>query len=510
VNRFVARGLQLAFFAAALEICLYQGPTTRAFNQDNQIYFFISERVASGVPPHVSLVDHKNALSSILSGAAIYAGRRLGVDDVLSARVLSMTVAAATVASVWALATELAGTWLAGTAAAFVMLNFVDFFMQGTMGVRPKVFMAFFMVWALLAFVRNRPARAGLWATASFLCWQPALLVLGSIGLASLVARDRIARTARVVAGAALAMLAYEGYFAAYGALGEQLTQSLRMPADLTGYKVDPLLESLGFVVRMGLWRNDAIWVFPAAFLAALVLAWIGVLVRPTRTWALVRERYGWQAMVIVSTTALAFTLFNHQAYPDMFFLQPLIAVICGAVVGRLAEAIGPPPLPRRLVAYAVAGAFGVACSWLVYQRVNYFGGDGGANAMGLAYQRALSREVVKLRDQYGPVWAIGCPHLLAFQRMENFSQFSLLIDPKVRSYLLSQTGGQPYYPRKDGQLPAVILTARGGERKVIPWLPRYYRRLPRQDFEQTGVRVWIYGRLFQKGASDGARGARP
>jgi hypothetical protein len=478
------------FFVAGLYLCWGHGPRVKPFNQDNQIYFFMAERAAAGVPPHVSLVDHKNSLSTILSGWAIRAGRVVGLDDVMGARVLSMTMAAGTVAGVWLLTLELTGSVPSAVLAAVVMLTFVDFFMQGAMGVRPKIFMAFFLVFALVAFARRRRVTSGVLATASFLCWQPALLVLGSLGAATLVESDRWRKTGRLVAGTVLAMLAYEAYFVAHGALADQLYQNWRMPADIAAYKVDSFKDSIHFVFRVGLWRKDYEWVFSTTFMASLVLAWLWLAVRSRATWRYFREHPVWPATLSCATTALAFTLFNHQAYPDMFFLHPLIAVSCGVVAGGVVEFVGGRARsPRRLLGWALTVAMVAAIVPLLVVRLNYFGGN---TRLKLQDQIALAGEVAKLAAKYGPVWAIGCPHLLAFNHMDNQTPYGLLIDPKVRAHIAQLTDGKPYYPLKDGKMPGVILTARGGERKVIPWLPRYYEELPRPDFKSQGIHVWL------------------
>ena len=478
------------FFAAGLFLCWQHGPRVKPINQDNQIYFFMAERAASGVPPHVSLVDHKNALSSILSGWAIRAGRKVGIgEDVFSARLLSMATAAATVAAVWALALELSGSLLAAHLAGLVMLTFVDFFMQGTMGVRPKTFMTFFMVRALVSFARDRRFWSGAWATCAFLCWQPALLVLGSVGAASLIDARRWRKVDRILAGAFIAMVAYEGYFLFHGALREQLFQSWAMPADIAAYRMKPLSDAFTFILRMGLWRKDYVWVFPAVFLLGLALTWLCLLIRPRKVMQYFREHPVWPGTVLCATTALAFTLVNQQAYPDMFFLQPLIAVAFGTLVGGVAEFLGPGYVPRRLVAWALTAVVAVGITQLLMERLNYFNGN---VRLRLQNQYALGYEVKKLVREHGPAWAIGCPHLLAFMHMDNQSPFGLLIDPKVRAYALATAKGKPFYPLKDGKMPKVILVSRGGERKVIPWLPRYYEAATRPDFKSQGIGVWI------------------
>ena len=86
----------LAFFVlslvATMTIAFCYGVIDLPLLKDNQHYFYMSERVASGVSPHKSHFDPKHALSMLLTGAAIFAGRALGIADLTSARFLSLVV----------------------------------------------------------------------------------------------------------------------------------------------------------------------------------------------------------------------------------------------------------------------------------------------------------------------------------------------------------------------------------------------------------------------------------
>jgi len=477
------------FFVAGLAICLVQDPQRRPFAADNQIYYFISERVASGIPPHASLVDHKNALGAMLSGAGIRVGRAVGVDDVMAARAVSILVAAATVALVWTVVEAVSGSLIAAHLGASVMLVFGDYFQQAGQGVRPKVFMAFFMVLALAAFVRGKPARAGVWAAATFLCWQPALLIVACLGLVTLLAPGSWAATVRLGAGAIAAFLVYEAYFLRHGILGEQLYQVYVMSTEEeAAYPIKPFFESVRFIIGMGLWRQDWSRTFTVVFLGSMVASAAAALVLPRRMWTWLRARPELAAVLACAWAALAFTMINHQAYPDMFFLYPYVAIASGLVFGTAIEAI-PGPAWTTALRWGLATACAVAILNVAWARRTMFHVRRG----GLADQYALARQVDMLRDHHGSIWAIGCPHLLALNRQGNVSRFGLVIDPNVRTYMRRTGTNGVFRPRDErGELPGVILVSRGGERRVIPWLPHYYRAIDNESFRRQGVRIWL------------------
>ena len=85
-----ARLFGLLAFLLGVVACLTRDPADLPLTLDNQQYFFIAERAASGVPPHVSLFDSKHQAGMLLSAAAIRVGRGLGLGDVHAARVASI------------------------------------------------------------------------------------------------------------------------------------------------------------------------------------------------------------------------------------------------------------------------------------------------------------------------------------------------------------------------------------------------------------------------------------
>jgi hypothetical protein len=476
-------------FALGLWICRVYGPFGRAITIDNQLYFFVAERVAAGLPPHLSLIDHKHQLSAMLSGWSMWLGRGVGVDDVASIRILSMVLAATLPAALWAVAMRLTRRPMVAHITAFVALSFDDFFAQASMGVRPQLFMAVFLGYSFAALGARRHFAAGAAAIASFLCWQPALVVFASSCVAIALERSSKRALARYVAGGLAVFLLYEGYFWWHGALREQLFQSYVMPSELGGYKYESLWDGIVFVLRDGRWGAGWLVVFPAVYLAMLSLLVLEPVVRWRSFWERLRGDALPGALTGTAVLALVFTLIDHQAYPDRYFLQPFIALANGLAWGLpaswICERVGRS---SRFAANAslVVFVLGVVC--FASDTRTSFPAERGLT---LTKQRQLANRVAALRRRYGPVWAVGCAHLLALRRTGNYDFVGLVIDPKVRHYMTSMAGEDGYRPR-NGKMPMVLLTSRGGEGIAFPWLRREYWPVPDDEFAAQGIRVWL------------------
>jgi hypothetical protein len=487
---------RFAPYVTLFALGLWQGwigdPVRRAITLDNQCYVYVAERVAAGVPPYVSFVDHKHALSAMLSGWAMLVGRAFDADDVYSARVLSVLLAATLPAALWMVALRLTRRPIVAHVTGFLALCFSDFFAQAAMGFRPQLFMAVFMVYSFAALGARRHAIAGAAAIASFLCWQPALVVFASSCVAIALERSSRRALARyAVAGLAVCLL-YESYFWYHGALRDQLFQSYVLPSNLAGYEYKPLWDGIEFILRDGVWSAGWWYLVPMVYLATLAVVVLEPLVRWRAVWARLRADALPGALSAVAVSSFAFTLLDHQSFPDRYFLQPFIALANGLTWGLplawLCEAVVGADQRGRGARVVSAAVFATA----TYLTVTHPPIVSSAEPpVTLAKQRELANRTAALRRQYGPLWAIGCPHLLALRRTANYDSISLVIDPKVRDYMKSMAGEDGYRPRS-GTMPVVMLTSRGGEGIAFPWLRREYWPVRDQAFEAQDIHAWL------------------
>jgi hypothetical protein len=480
-------GFVLAFFVAGVWACSVFEPARLPFSADNQTFYFIAERAASGVPPHASLVNHKLALSMMMSGGAISLGRLLGVDDVSAARILSIALAAATVPLVWALTLQLTRTRLAAVLAGAVMLTFSDYFKQGAMGVRPQLFATFFLLLALVSCANRKAFRSGLFAGASFLCWQPAATVALAVAVAAAVNRDDRRALAWVCCGGAVAFLGYESYFLVNGLLGEQLYQSFAMGLDTSAHKTPSWRDALRFVVFLEEIGRSRGYLFAAGFVAVLAWGWLRVALSPREAWDRLRARPGLLAAALTAHLAVAFTFVDFQAFPDRFVILPFYAVASGFVLALLIAAFS------RLPSQYIRAAIAVLTVWLLVEPGLQQRLSTSERTRSLQTQRELAAALDELEGEHGPVWAIGCVHLLGLARRANFDRYGVLIDPRVRASMQRETRSDTRgYRPTSGKMPGVVLTSRHGARRALPWLSREYRPVENREFAQQRITVWI------------------
>lgn len=528
----------LGFSVATLLICLkLYNAWTLPILVDNQHYFYIAERAAAGIPPHVSNFDPKNHLSTLLTALAMTVGRWFGALDAYSSRVLSLTVTAAAVGLAWLVARRLTGSVLAGTLAGLAFIAFGEFLYHGAMGAQPKVFLAFFLLASIHALASRKPFLTGLFAAMAFLCWQPALLLVAAAApavwlagprltrLSDALRRERRCALARFLIGVVTPVLAYELYYVAHGALSEQLFQTYEFPARFMADRAggwrgfeeswDKLVDSWSRWFRF---RVAAIAYLAGLSLSVLMAAaWLigapWTLVRPrvpappqraaaarvrACRWPkwfrgglglFLRRQPAWIYVFLAAVGASAFTFRNHQGGPDLFFVLPFVALACGAgpvALGRLLF----PGYTRLL---AVVGCLFLATRTLqvIPARAEFYREDVIERNM-----RFTLEDQYRLAERLKPwiiegrgVYLTGCTHLLAFIHADNFVPYGLLFI-KMEDYLTKHV--QPYYLERDGKLPELIFVDRDPFDEFQRFVVREYREVTARDFNFQRIKVFV------------------
>lgn len=456
--------------AAALGVCFLYDVPGRPVLADNQIFFFLSQRASEGVPPHVSIADPKTQASVLVNAAAMALGRSAGMAELLSFRLVSVVVVVMAVVFAFLLAGQLVGagreeggdpdgvsswTLIAGLFAVAGMFTVDGLFLEGASGGRPHVFVAGFAMLAHFLLARRREVAAGAAAAFAFLCWQPSAVVLGALGLALLLSRDRpILRALRLTGGAFVVVLLYESYFVLHGVLALQLDQEFVLPLGSI-HKVTALADSVWFVLTDARpWRTTP-RLLPALFLVALAVTWTSALLRPRRTLVTLRENPATSAFWIAVHVAFPFTVYEHQAHPDLLLVQPYYAVAVAVVTTGLLRGLQRRVGTARVLwlawgTAALAAAYGVDAA---HGGARSFGRSGGS----LAEQKLAADALSFYREQHGSVWVLGSVHLLALEGEENWTGIGFFWDDLDR-----RIDTKNWRPLRDGRMPEVIVAGRG------------------------------------------------
>lgn len=479
------RRWRVAWALATALACLAAGAWTRPVTGDNQVYFFVAERAAAGVPPHVSLVDSKSQLSSLLVAAGMVVGRKVGLDDVRSGRVVSIACAGAAVALIAELGLVVSGVQAGAHLAALALLTSRGFVKHAAIGTNPKIFLITFVVLAHLLCVRRRWGAAGLAACAAFLCWQPGLAVVAAIGAEALVVVGGGPVAALAAGAGALAgFAAYQLYYAAYGAVAEQLRQCYVMTlGSVHGARsMHRAALALWFVMSDAGRRHGSLWLAPVAWFASLLLGTWALLAKPSATVRSLRERPGMISLVLASVVVTAFTLYDHQGLPDLFLPAPYFALATAwlgvSAADRAAAVSGLPRLRAALAALIAAVLIGQALGDGIVVR---------EGARTLDDQSQVGAATARYIDQYDGVWVYRSVHLLGFAHADNWIPYATLYDDIETRFPI-----RGFRPLREGRMPEVILCRKGRVPGGRGYLREEYQQAADPVLAREDVRVYV------------------
>lgn len=387
---------------------------------DLGVFTYGGIQVADGIPPYVGIFNSVGPLADLLPGAAIWAGRHVGLDAVLAARLLFTVLAAACCALVHALAREVLRSRAGGLVAVVTFLAFREFLVLASDGPREKTTMVLFLLCALLLVVRRRWLGAGACTALATLAWQPVLavaVVAAAIGIAT---GPRPVRAAGAyVAGGVVPTAAVAAYFAAHGDLGRAVDGFLVVNLDTEQPSVVGEPRQTWHLLWQG--YHLSLWLALAGLVAVVVVA------AARRT----------VPLAVVAGGALAgaaWTTYAVNGAPDLFVLLPFSAVGVAAAVVTLAEALGPR------AGSVLIGVVTAACVVLaVVEGVQ-------THTDGLLRERADVRAVLAAAPPGATVLSLDAPEVLALSGRSNPSPYQLF-NAGMRTYLDSALpGGLPAF----------------------------------------------------------------
>jgi len=325
--------------------------------RDYSIYLYSGQRMAEGIPPYVSVFDHKGPLSPMIAGLGVMLSQALGWDDIHTVRLVFFASGCLTVVAVYLLGKSAFRSQVAGFFAALTFLGFYAYAQPASSGPEPKTPMILFETLSLLFAVQKRWFWAGFCGSLAFLVWQPmAFFPLVTLILA--VARPREERygaALRALAGIAVPLVVIVAYFYYHDALGNFLEGLV--------------LFNVLYLVRGGsmVWQiAGATGVVAATYSTMLVPIVIGLMVI-LRLYFLRPFEYRFAPILLSFPGPFLFSLLDFQLADDFFVFLPFVAIGFGSFLAIATQRAKNP----RLVGGLLGGVLLVVALANTFDAVN-------------------------------------------------------------------------------------------------------------------------------------------
>jgi len=338
-RRGLTPALSALLFAVALFVFSRHGKEGELL-RDGAIYVYSGERLLEGVPPFVSLFDHKGPLATFLCAAGTWVSQATGRDELGCIRLLYLAIASACVPSLFLLARTLfpcsrsggplgrAVPWLA----AATFLGFTGFGASGLGGPDPKTPVLLFVILALALAARGSWFLAALAGSIASLGWQPTGVFAAVAPLLAFF-QSRLEERRRAVlaalAGLLLPWVLCGIYFASRSALTEFVDGILLFNLRFLEKPTTPVAH-LGFMIQSALGGFGAMG-FPIAlglFVLPALALWRARERREGASGiggALLHDRFS--GVLLTFPLPVIWSFVDFQGYPDFFVFLPYAAL---------------------------------------------------------------------------------------------------------------------------------------------------------------------------------------
>jgi hypothetical protein len=476
-------------------------------SRDGAIYLYSGQQLLEGVPPYVSIFDHKGPLAPLLSGLGVFISKLLDTSQVITVRVVFMVCGSLAIAAVYFLSRHLLQSL---REAVFSTLTFIGFFSFARYAVaepEAKTPMLLFQTLSLLFTVQKRWFLAGICGSLTALIWQPmAVFALVTVLLAIARPGESGRRSAilRAVGGAATPVAVVAVCFYLWGALYELVNGTILFNLrylDQEQLSVVGQLLNAAEAIFVG-YSSVLVPVVIASMLAIVVIGFVAVVklyvVRLHRIVAdgapakeLLDSRFA--PLLLSLPFPVAWSLLDFQGYPDFYVFLPYIAVGFGGsldfVIRRLSRdyALSPNRARRTLSVGFCAGlaAIAVVSSLIVVspaQRASSLSiQEQSLSPTDLQNQRQAAREIEERYGEDARIVSIGVPQLLVLLRETNPNPYAFVIRGIDKKIAETTPGGFDGWLQElksyDPDVIALGPTTGDYEPMLLKWLDDHYER---------------------------------
>ena len=324
----------LVFLIAALVFSQYG--FDGFLRRDHGVFLYSGQQMAQGIPPYVSIFDHKGPLAPLVSGMAVSMATLLNLDDILVVRIAFFVLSSLAVAGLYLLGSKLFNSQKVGFLASFVFVGFTGFGIHAASGPLPKTAMVLFEVLSLLLTARKKWFWAGICGSLAFLAWQPAgIFALITVVLAFLQSepgRPRVRNVLSAISGVLIPIVIVSLYFWYKGALYELVDGAIlfnlrhleRFESGVTPYPLlNHLLQPI-LMVNIG-FKSMAIPIFIGFFMVPLMYVWRLRLYRSSFLNLIRKDHFS--ALLLSFALVTIWSLWEFQYYYDTFVFLPYVAI---------------------------------------------------------------------------------------------------------------------------------------------------------------------------------------
>ena len=481
--------LTLSAFLVGFVVTLAHKPFSQPEGGDEAIWDYVAQCIVRGQVPYRDVVEIKAPLSAYLSAGSMLIGRRAGLSDVISVRLLNILMAGSLSAIIFLVGVEYLRSRLAAWIAfliALVPTHFSEWIVAGT---EPKLPMILFGMLAVYFIARGRPFCSGLFSMLACLCWQPGLMftAVAVLMFSKYLTSWRDLAAAKVLLGAVIPLAVLLIYFYSVGALSDlwlwTIVYNLKVYAPETAKGTR---DTVGLLSRVLI----RVFKFDLVLVASSIAGFVWFVFARFRT---KREHPGLNsqplfvdAIVILPIIYLAFCWINFQSGPDLIPLFPFGALFAALFIARL----GSVSVAKRVLRHLPIASVAVLLLLIGIRSLNYKV----EAALTLPEQESRIASLSNVLSPTDKIFVHGTVEILVLLNRPNLNQYVDLRQGKDEFIAQRLSGGfNTFIDQLEQSAPKTVAFSRAGRlhhrEELRQWIMHHYDPLELAGFEGIYLR---------------------
>lgn len=453
--------------------------------RDDSIYIYSGQQMLRGIPPYVSMFDHKGPLAPMLAGAGVFAARLFSWDDVFGVRLLFFSLGSLAAGALFLLGRDLFKSRLIGLLSAALLVNFWAFGIYVPSGPQPKTPMLLFQVLAIWLTARRKWFWGGFFGCLAALTWQPmAIFPFLTLLLAIFQSQQNsgwLTRLLAPLAGIALPLASVLSYFLFNNALADLFEGAIL-------FNISHLERPAGSFLKNLRGICNSIFAGFSTMAVPLVLGLLAFGLIYYWRW---RKNDGrlfsddpFAGALCSFPFLIALSLIDFQRYFDFYPLLPYASLGSAWLVSGSIDAIARKETLGLIWRNAAASMMLIGLLGLAFMNYHYTAPAGIGD---LNRQRAWAEQLAQEYGQDIRIASIGVPQSLVFLHKTNPNRY-VFISNGIDNLIDARTPGgfEGWLKEMERSDPDVILygTSKG------EWIPRLEEWLV-EHYERARVGDW-------------------
>ncbi len=466
--------------------------------RDDAIYLYSGQQMSNGIPPYVSIFDHKGPITPMIVALGVMFSNLINSNDVYTVRILFFCISVFTVVCLFLFTLELfSSSYKIGILTSFVFVNFWGFGKHAASGPQGKTPLVLFEIISLWLTNRKMWFFASFFGSLAFLTWQPTIIYPVITIILSVIqskgSKDRAINVFKAISGAITPIFFISLYFFHKEVFKNFVDGFILFNGThLTRIKEISILANIKAIFReitISYTTMSIPMLFGLTTILILFLLRLNLYENNISKW-ISKDRFA--ALFLSFPVIFIWSLIDFQWYDDLYVFLPYAAIGSGLLLNHTIEntwEFKHQKIPLKTIIYIIS------CCFLILIAMSNYRLTAIQQLYNFESQVKWAEEIEKKYGSSVKILSINVPEALVILHKTNPNPF-IFINEGIDQYINEKTpGGINAWLMEIKQYEPDLIFYRQGKGIFMPrieyWLDNQY--------EKTMLGTWTIYTLRNK-----------